>query len=87
MRKQTLVLLLTLVGFLALGVMAVEPPTGSFEQHTDCMDCYSFELEYPDGSTRDCLACLSLPASTAMGCYQVGICGCVAIWPGQCHNC
>jgi hypothetical protein len=81
MSKRPVFLLICAV--VVLGTIA-PVPLSSMEPV--CADCYEFELPLPDGTTRPCLACLQLPASTSTGCYQVGVCGCVAFFPFQCHS-
>ncbi len=85
MRKQTITLV-TCIAVFMLGMLTPAPVNSLFGD--ECYDCYFFELTNPDGTVNpNCLACLSLTGSTAMGCYQVGVCGCLEIWPDQCSNC
>ena len=79
MRKQT-VTLVTCAAVVLFNILAPTPINSLFND--ECFDCYTITLE-----GQSCDICLSLVGSTSMGCYQVGACDCVTLFPGQCNRC
>ncbi len=84
MSKKT-VTLVTCTVVVLFAMLGPAPVNSLFAD--ECFDCYGFELPLPGGGTQTCSACLSLPDSSAMGCYQIGACGCATLFPGQCGRC